>query len=189
MASSGRTQGADLRGILPLKSLFLTVGSQTPFDRLVTAVNQWARQQNQWAVQAQIGQTQLAQAERDALHCLGTLSSHEYEQHCRCADLIVAHAGMGTVLTALQMGKPLVVLPRRAAFRETRNDHQLGTLRWLADRPGIWCALDETELPHTLDRACASIMNGEFSEPVIAASCQGPLVSFLKQRLQAHLHP
>ena len=60
------------------------------------------------------------------------------------AAAIVAHAGMGTILTALETGKRLLVMPRRAALGEHRNDHQLATVsrspswaasRWQSTRP------------------------------------------------------
>ena len=36
---------------------------------------------------------------------------------------------MGTIIAALELGKPLLMLPRLAAFRESRNDNQVGTAR------------------------------------------------------------
>lgn len=41
------------------------------------------------------------------------------------ANIIVAHAGAGTLLTALSFGKPLVVVPRLKKFGEHVDDQQL----------------------------------------------------------------
>ena len=41
------------------------------------------------------------------------------------ADVIVAHAGAGTLLTALSFGKPVVVVPRLKKFGEHVDDQQL----------------------------------------------------------------
>ena len=41
------------------------------------------------------------------------------------ADVVVTHAGVGSVLSALKHGKVPVVLPRLSAYRETTDDHQL----------------------------------------------------------------
>ncbi|NJF25150.1 PssE/Cps14G family polysaccharide biosynthesis glycosyltransferase [Thermococcus sp. Bubb.Bath] len=41
------------------------------------------------------------------------------------ADVIVAHAGAGTLLTALSFGKPIVVVPRLKKFGEHVDDQQL----------------------------------------------------------------
>jgi UDP-N-acetylglucosamine transferase subunit ALG13 len=59
---------------------------------------------------------------------------------------------MGTIINALSLGKPLLVMPRRAHLGEQRNDHQWATVRALAARPGLLIASDETELPSCLDR-------------------------------------
>ena len=67
------------------------------------------------------------------------------------ADAVVAHAGIGTILGALELGKPTVVMPRRAALGEHRNDHQLATARRFSG-PGIAVALDEHELAAELGR-------------------------------------
>ena len=67
------------------------------------------------------------------------------------ADAIVAHAGIGTILTALEIGRPLLVMPRRAALGEHRNDHQLTTARRFAELGKVKVAFDEVELRLRLD--------------------------------------
>jgi UDP-N-acetylglucosamine transferase subunit ALG13 len=69
------------------------------------------------------------------------------------AELIVAHAGMGTIITALELGKPILVMPRREYLHETRNDHQVATVNQFARREGIIVAMDEKELFSKLDQA------------------------------------
>lgn len=132
--------------------IFLTVGSQMPFDRLVQAVDHWAGARGSATdVVAQIGQSDFRPAH--LRHCM-TMSPAEFRRACRSADFLVAHAGMGSVLTALDLGKPLVVMPRRGDLKETRNDHQLATARWLQSRPGIRVAWTETDLASVLDELC-----------------------------------
>jgi len=69
------------------------------------------------------------------------------------AELIIAHAGMGSIISALQYQKPIVIMPRRAALGEHRNDHQLATALRFSDRSGIFVAQDESELGVTIERA------------------------------------
>ena len=64
------------------------------------------------------------------------MSPKECTDRMVAADAIIAHAGMGTILTALEMGKPLLVMPRRAELGEHRNDHQLATAMRFADLGG-----------------------------------------------------
>ena len=47
--------------------------------------------------------------------------------------------------------KPIIVMPRVARLRETRNDHQLATVRRFTELSGITVAYDEKELVEKLD--------------------------------------
>ncbi|MCG8442489.1 MAG: hypothetical protein MI723_11830, partial [Caulobacterales bacterium] len=58
----------------------------------------------------------------------------------------------GSIITALSHSKPIVIMPRTAARRETRNDHQVATAQRLGQRPGIYVADDEAALPDALDQ-------------------------------------
>lgn len=50
------------------------------------------------------------------------------------ADLVVAHAGIGSALLALEHGRCPVLLPRRRSFGEHTDDHQTFIARELSDR-------------------------------------------------------
>jgi len=111
--------------------IFVTVGAQMPFDRLVGWVDDWADAAGRDDVEAQIGPSQLATRR---LRVLPFLEPPAFRAQMERADFIVAHAGMGTILTALELGKPILVVPRRGDLAETRNDHQVATLeRLVAD--------------------------------------------------------
>ncbi len=75
-----------------------------------------------------------------------------FTRRAQDCSVIVAHAGIGSILTALQYGKPILVMPRHAALNATRNDHQIATAARLGIRPGIEVAMDESEIADKLDR-------------------------------------
>jgi len=127
--------------------IFLTVGTQLPFDRLVKAVDEWAAERKK-EVFAQIGASGLKPR---YITAVPNLEPQEFERKMREATAIVSHAGMGTILTALQLRKPIVVMPRLSVFKEHRNDHQLATVRQLQGRSGILIAMREAELSNQLD--------------------------------------
>jgi UDP-N-acetylglucosamine transferase subunit ALG13 len=129
--------------------IFVTVGAQMPFDRLVQCVDEWAGARGRADVFAQIGR-----GGRTPRHIEWTryLDPIEFRQRMFAADLVVAHAGMGTVITALELGRPLLVLPRRGELRETRNDHQIASARRLRERGDVTVAFNETELLMAMDR-------------------------------------
>ena len=62
------------------------------------------------------------------------------------------YAGTGSIITALQVGKPILVMPRRAGLRETRNDHQVATAEQFRRFPSVVVAWDENELFARLER-------------------------------------
>jgi len=128
--------------------IFVTVGAQMPFDRLIRAVDEWASTRGRADVFAQIGPSDL---KTKAASTVQFMKPEEFRQRVTAADLIVAHAGMGSIITALELGKPIIVMPRRGDLRETRNDHQLATARKLGDAKRVIVAWDERELIDKLD--------------------------------------
>ena len=138
-----------------------------PFDRLVSTVAVWAVDQPWVCVAGQIGQTRLRPDQLGPIQAHGQLAAQAYLHQFESAHLVVAHAGMGSILTALELNKPLVVMPRRGHLAETRNDHQFDTAQQLASRPAaaltgarIWVAMNERELPTVLDQALGVLQEG-----------------------------
>jgi UDP-N-acetylglucosamine transferase subunit ALG13 len=58
----------------------------------------------------------------------------ELESAIAEADVVVAHAGTGTALTAFELGRCPVLVPRRAGYGEHVDDHQAVTAAGLARR-------------------------------------------------------
>jgi len=139
--------------------IFLTIGTHEPFDRLVRALDNWAEQtpQQPHEIVAQVVSPISGAYKPRHFDMIPHLTPAEYEAQIAGADLIVSHAGMGSILTAFTHGKPLVIMPRRGHLRETRNDHQYTTVKSLGARPGLFVAQDETELPAVMDTALAAI--------------------------------
>lgn len=123
--------------------IFVTVGGQLAFDRLIRAVDRWTEAHPDAEVFAQIGETSFVPK---SMPFVSTLTPSEFRERAKSASLIVAHAGMGTILTALELGVPILVMPRNAGLGEHRNDHQLATVKHLRDRGLIHCVGNEDEL-------------------------------------------
>ena len=137
--------------------IFVTVGTQLPFDRLVRAVDDWAGARGRGGdVFAQTATTGAAGFRPRNLAWAAYLDPPDFERRFAAAHLVVAHAGMGSIIGALAAGKPILVLPRRAALGEQRNDHQLATARRFADRPGVTACLEEGEVAPALDRLASA---------------------------------
>ncbi|WP_298964410.1 glycosyltransferase [uncultured Methylobacterium sp.] len=128
--------------------IFVTVGVQLPFDRLIKAVDEWAGRNGGVEVVAQAGESGYVPRH---LQRKGTLPATEYRALVEKADLIVGHAGMGSIITALELGKQIVVVPRRADLGEHRNDHQKATARYMAAQNLVTVAENEDDLLQILD--------------------------------------
>lgn len=128
--------------------IFLTVGTQAPFDRLVRAVDDWAGENSSCLVVAQIGDTKYRPRHFEWHR---TLQPVEFRKHLETADHLVAHAGMGTIIEALMLGTPLLVLPRLVQHREHRNDHQIGTARRFQELGKVKAVFEVADLPRALD--------------------------------------
>jgi UDP-N-acetylglucosamine transferase subunit ALG13 len=145
--------------------IFVTVGTELPFDRLVNAVDQWAFSEGRHhEVFAQIGPST-----RPPAHIRWTrfVDGPQFRQLLCNADLTVAHAGMGTILSALQYQRPLIVMPRRASLREHRSEHQLATAARLSALGRVEMVQDEVELIARLgtDRHDSRSPIGQYADP------------------------
>lgn len=128
--------------------IFATVGTQLPFDRMLSALDRWAGQAQGLPVRAQTG---ISGAGFRSLDCAPFMSPAAFRAAMEQARVIVAHAGMGTILTAAELGKPIVIMPRKAALGEHRNDHQSDTAARMAHLPNVTVAETGQELACALD--------------------------------------
>jgi beta-1,4-N-acetylglucosaminyltransferase len=108
--------------------IFLTVGSQAPFDRLVRGVDDVLGDVDLGdRIFAQIGDSTYKPRHFETVAALDAMT---FELRFREASAIISHAGIGTLKLACDAGKPLLAMPRRRKFGEAPYDCQ----RMLADR-------------------------------------------------------
>jgi len=149
--------------------IFLTVGTQLPFDRLVRAMDAWCAEHPEHEVFGQIGDTGRNGYLPRNFPYESFLSPASLDRRIQTAETIVAHAGMGSIITALLNAKPIVIMPRRAHLGEQRNDHQYGTAEAFGKRPLVHPAFTDADLPDSLTKAlncasCACEVLGQFGE-------------------------
>jgi UDP-N-acetylglucosamine transferase subunit ALG13 len=139
--------------------ILATVGTQLPFPRLIRALDELAPSLGSRVV-AQTGDYPAPL--RNIEHHV-SMDPRKFDILFSEAHVVVAHAGIGTVLAAQKHAKPLIIFPRRAALNEHRNDHQLATAQQLSSRPGIYVAWDEGDLATLLKRDDLSPANRQVS--------------------------
>lgn len=122
--------------------IFITTGTQEPFDRLLQVIATFAKNNTTEIV---------IQAKTDMIfpehvRVKEFMPPQEFEKYFLRADYIVSHAGMGTIISALQNDKSIIVFPRIAALGEHRNEHQLATARKMKELELVNVAFEEEEL-------------------------------------------
>lgn len=131
--------------------IFVTIGTQEPFDRLIRAVDQYAPK---WGGERVIAQMGVSEYSPRNIEQVDYLSPEKYAEIFDESRLIISHAGTGTILTALLKRKPILVMPRIASLGEHRNEHQmatavrfgeLGYLKWAKNEIALVEILDESE--------------------------------------------
>jgi UDP-N-acetylglucosamine transferase subunit ALG13 len=99
--------------------IFVTVGTCEPFERLMLAVDE-LRLDERVVVQTGLSSTIPRHAET-----VDFLPYDELVALVREARLVVTHAGVGSILTALLNGAKPVVVPRLGRHGDAVDDHQL----------------------------------------------------------------
>ncbi len=111
-------------------STFVSVGNaKQPFRRLLDAVAHLVPNLPQPVI-VQHGHTPFVSA---ACQVTAFMGMEEFARHIKTAELLILHAGAGSVIHAIEAGKRPVIMPRRADLGEHVNDHQIEFARALAE--------------------------------------------------------
>ncbi len=153
--------------------IFITVGTDSSFDRMVKVVDAWATENGRTDVFAQIGE---GGWEPKSIPFSNFLDPREFRDRFAAATVIIGHAGMGTILSALNSGKPILVMPKKAIFGEHRNEHQTATARRLEALGKVHVAYDEGQLREKLDH-----LDELLAEETISPVAGGELVTGIRQ--------
>ena len=79
------------------------------------------------------------------------LPPDEFNKLFSKARLIVAYAGMGTIISAMRQHKPIIIFPRIAAWGEHRNEHQLATAQKMKELGYVYVATDVKRTKRVVD--------------------------------------
>lgn len=150
------------------------------FDRLVRGVDEWAAARGRDDVFAQIGPTEYRPTK---IAWTKFIDPAEFRRRVAEARVIVAHAGMGSIITSLEAGVPILVMPRRGHLMETRNDHQVATAERFLSLGRVAVAMDEHELPTKLDQ-----LGSLAPADRISSSASPELLSAVREFIHAHPH-
>lgn len=103
--------------------IFVTLGTQKfQLNRLLIQLDELCKKgEIEEEVYAQIGHSDYLPK-----HYAYTdfLNRDEFEEKVRGCSLVITHSGVGSIITAMQDGKPVIVFPRLSKYKEHVDDHQ-----------------------------------------------------------------
>lgn len=126
--------------------IFCTIGTQAPFDRFIKIIDELAPSLNEEVIAQTLNGTYCVKN----IKTVGLLPPNEFSELFSKARIIISHAGVGTILSALTSNKPLIIFPRLAKLGEHRNDHQLATAEQMNKLGYVYVANDEDSLKKLL---------------------------------------
>lgn len=108
----------------PAKRIFVTVGSsEYSFNRLLASLDTIAgKGLKNYEIIAQTGSsTYIPKNYKSFKWC----TIREINEHFSNSSIVIAHAGVGSMISALSSGARVIVVPRLKKFNEHTDDHQL----------------------------------------------------------------
>ena len=124
------------------KLLFLTTGTQEPFDRLVRAIDEVAHL-TEWEIIVQAIPGEYIPTNFKSVEFMEPM---EYEKILNRADIVISHAGIGIIMKCIEAKKTAVLLARDYKFKEHRNDHQIFTIEKIGGYDNIRIAKNVEDL-------------------------------------------
>lgn len=132
----------------------MTIGLMYGFDRLIKEMDEIAGRVGEEVIM-QIGETTY---EPKNARYFRFASKEEMDGLYDDARVVVCHAGVGSILTALEHGKPVIAVPRRKKYGEHIDDHQLDISGELEKQGRITVVCDGGDLEGALgDVSAASV--------------------------------
>lgn len=147
--------------------LFVTLGTIRPyrFDALVNAIlaTGLVDETTVW---------QLGVTDRTGLPGVvhEQMSAVDFDRHAAAADVVITHAGVGTIMHLMEMGHYPVVVPRRAADKEHVDDHQLQIAGLIESRGLAAVVLPEELTAEVIRHASAHGVSGVGDRPISPGS-------------------
>lgn len=154
--------------------IFVTVGTQLPFDRLIMGMDEWARRHPDTEVFAQIRDAVFLPAYMEFAR---KLSPNDYMKKFLQASMVVSHCGVGTIITGLDNLKPMILMPRERKFGEHRNDYQKALALKFSRFDLIDIVETVDELKHAVERRLA---RAEIREGVQAIRASHKLIDCIR---------
>jgi len=137
------------------KKIFVTVGSTYPFDRLIKEIDTLGKNKS-YEIFAQIGETKFKPKN---IEFEEFLEYEEIQNKINWADIVISHAGVGTIIDCISKNKKLILSPRLKKYKEAIDDHQVEIAKAFEKKYKIKYTLNEKNIVNLLNSTKKFIRN------------------------------
>jgi len=126
--------------------IFVAVGTQFSFNRLVQYMDEWVISDDNTNNETVIAQVSDGDYQAKNIETQPFMGGEQYNKNIREASVFVSHAGMGNIISAREQQTPIIVINRQHKLGEHRNDHQADGIKWMGKLDGVYTASTQEEL-------------------------------------------
>ncbi|MCR5756230.1 MAG: glycosyl transferase [Acetatifactor sp.] len=152
--------------------IFVTLGTQKfQMNRLIKAVDELAasgRVNDDFFIQTGVS----TYKPKNCGH-IDFMDSDQYAGYISECNLLITHAGVGTIITGIKASKPVIVVPRLAHFGEHVDDHQTQIAKAFSDKGCVLCCENLDELANYIEKSKTyefqdyNIKNGNVEDTIL----------------------
>lgn len=132
--------------------IFVTLGTQKfQLNRLLTVLDEYVeRGLIKDEIIAQVGNSDYVPK---GYKTYPFLDKAEFDQYIQKSSLVITHSGVGSIISALQYKKPVIVYPRLKKYNEHVDDHQLDIAQAFAKKGYILCCNEQDHLMTLIEQS------------------------------------
>ena len=135
-----------------MAKIFVPLGTQKfPFKRLIVALNDLIKD-GIYTSEDIVMQSTMYDIEPFFVH-VGLIPVDEFNKYMHDAELVITHAGVNSIISCMQIGKPLLVVPRLHKYGEHVDDHQQEIALLMEEKYNVLVAQDLSELKMMIEKA------------------------------------
>ncbi len=156
--------------------IFVVLGTQDKrFDRLISLVDEAVSKG--WIDEEVIVQAGCTDYSSSSMKIFDYISMDEFEKCMNECRILITHGGVGTIMSALRLKKPVIACARLAKYGEHHNDHQCEIIETFYEKKYLIQVNDGETLENALKQA-------ESFEVLEVESNNQKMISILSEFLQ-----
>lgn len=132
--------------------LFVPLGTQKfPFERIILALNKLVEKEV-YKKEEILMQSTLLPAEPAFTH-VDLIAQEDFNHYMKEAEIVITHSGVNSIISAMNMNKPLIICPRFKRYGEHVDDHQDEIASLMQEKYDILVCRDMNDLEQLIKMA------------------------------------